>query len=293
MPEVISSEQVKFFDEQGYLPPVQVLAPEEVAKYAASLAQCRSDFPEHAKKLKTKAHLLCPWIDEIARHSRILDLYADILGDDILCYSMAMRIKPSDGKVQAGWHQDTAYGGIEPIMIIGALALSECTVKHGCLQVIPGSHKLGTLPHVESDDPTSILARGQFISAEFDKSSAVDLVLKPGEIGLFNAATIHGSGVNTSGEDRVILLVELMPTCVKQRKHRESAMLVRGTDTHGNYDAETGARTLFGEAELAHWSDKVFSRAKNVFADSKLPVSESYGGGTRTDAPAAATAAAK
>jgi non-heme Fe2+,alpha-ketoglutarate-dependent halogenase len=287
MPKVLTDEQIRFFDDNGYLPPVQVLTGEETAHFAAHVASFRSRFPEHTKKLKTKAHLLCPWVADIAKHPRIGDLYQDLIGEDILCYSMAFRIKPSDGKVQAGWHQDTAYGGIDPIMIIGALALSHCTVRHGCLQVIPGSHKLGTLPHAESDDPTSILARGQFISVDFDKSTAVDMELKPGEIGLFNSAAIHGSGVNTSGEDRVLLLVELMPTCVKQRKHRESAMLVRGTDTYRNFDEEAAAVTEFGEAELAHWNDKVFSRARNVFVDSKLPVSEAYGGGGKTPAATA------
>lgn len=287
MPKVLSSEQVDFFNENGYLPPVRVLQQEEVARFSADLAECRERFPEHVKKLKTKSHLLCPWVDEIARHPRVLDVYEDLIGEDILCYSTAFRIKPSDGKVQAGWHQDTAYGAIEPIMIIGALALSDCTVDHGCLRVIPGSHKSGTLPHVESDDPTSILARGQFISVDFDKSKAVDLVLKAGEIGLFNANSIHGSGVNVSGEDRVLLLVELMPACVRQRKYRESAMLVRGTDTYRNFDEETAARTSFGERELAHWQDKVLSRAKNVFKDSSLPVSEAYGGGERAAKPPA------
>ncbi|HMN83356.1 MAG TPA: phytanoyl-CoA dioxygenase family protein [Burkholderiaceae bacterium] len=286
MPEVLSVEQVDFFNENGSLPPVRVLTQEEVERFAADLAGCRARFPEHTRKLKTKAHLLCPWVDEIARHPRVLDVYQDLIGEDILCYSTAFRIKPSDGKVQAGWHQDTAYGAIEPIMIIGALALSDCTVQHGCLRIIPGSHKLATLPHTESEDPTSILARGQFISVEFDQSKAVDMALEAGEIGLFNANAIHGSGVNTSGEDRVLLLVELMPTCVRQRKHRESAMLVRGTDTYHNYDEETAARTEFGERELAHWHEKVFNRAKNVFGDSRLPVSEAYGGGARVPNPA-------
>jgi ectoine hydroxylase-related dioxygenase (phytanoyl-CoA dioxygenase family) len=163
-------------------------------------------------------------------------------------------------------------------MVIGALALSECSVRHGCLSVIPGSHRTGLLPHAEASGSGSILAREQYISVDFDTSSAVDLVLKPGEIGLFNADIIHGSGTNVSGERRIVLLVEMMPACVEQRAHRDSAMPVRGTDNYRNYDHEAGARVEFGPDELAAWQRVVEKRARNVFRGSQLPVSEAYGG---------------
>lgn len=278
MLKTLSESEVRFFDEQGYLPPKRVLSEMEVAKYRTCLESFESRYPADMKKLKTKAHLLCPWVDELARHPRILDVYEDLIGEDILCYSMAFRVKQPDGKTFAGWHQDTAYGPIKPIMIIGALALSECTVRHGCLSVIPGSHRTGLMPHAESAEPDSILARGQYISAPFDTSSAHDMVLKPGEIGLFNADIIHGSQPNTTSDARILLLVEMMPACTEQRAHRESAMLVRGIDRSGNYDEELPAREELGSRELQHWQSKVLNRAKNVFADSRLKISEAYGG---------------
>jgi ectoine hydroxylase-related dioxygenase (phytanoyl-CoA dioxygenase family) len=278
MPKILSEADVRFFDEHGYLAPRRVLSEVEVAKYRSRLESFESRYPADTRKLKTKAHLLCPWVDEIARHPRILDVYQDLIGEDILCYSMAFRVKKPDGKTFAGWHQDTAYGPIKPIMIIGALALSDCTARHGCLSVIPGSHRTGLLPHAESTEPDSILARGQYISAPFDSSNAKDLVLQAGEIALFNADIIHGSKPNTASEPRILLLVEMMPACTEQRAHRESAMLVRGVDTYGNYDEESPAEEELGVRELEHWQSKVLNRAKNVFANSSLQVSEAYGG---------------
>lgn len=278
MPKILSEADVRCFDEQGYLPPRRVLSEAEVSRYRSCLESFESRYPADTKKLKTKAHLLCPWVDEIARHPGILDVYEDLIGADILCYSMAFRVKKPDGKTFAGWHQDTAYGPIKPIMIIGALALSACTVRHGCLSVIPGSHRTGLLPHAESAEPDSILARGQYITAPFDTSNASDIVLEAGEIGLFNADIIHGSQPNTSGEPRILVLVEMMPACTEQRAHRESAMLVRGVDQYGNYDVESPAQEELGPRELQHWQSKVLNRAKNVFAHSRLQVSEAYGG---------------
>ena len=171
-------------------------------------------YPNDRRKLKSKSHLLCPWVDEIARKSHLLDVYEDLIGPNILCYSMAFRIKEADGKTFAGWHQDGAYNPIKPILVIGGLALSDCTVEHGCLSVIPGSHKTGTLPHEDTGNPDSILSRGQYITKDFDESTAVNMELKAGEIGLFYSEIIHGSSVNTSDARRIIVLVEMMPTHV-------------------------------------------------------------------------------
>ena len=64
--------------------------------------------------------------------------------------------------------------------MLGALALAECGVQQGCLRGVPGSHKWGVLTHETSEDPKSILAKGQYITDPFDESKAVDFVLQPG-----------------------------------------------------------------------------------------------------------------
>ena len=278
MPKVLSQEAVDRFHEEGYFGPVPVLDEDEVAYFRERLENFERGHPDDLAKLKTKSHLLCPWVVEIARHPRILDVYEDLIGPDILCYSMAFRNKPADGKMVAGWHQDTLYLPIEPILVIGALALSECGPEQGCLKVIPGSHKGEILPHGEAADPGSILARGQFIEADIDESEAVDLALRPGEIGLFNSGIIHGSGVNTGDDRRLMLLVEMMPTHARSHRARESAMLVRGTDTHHNHDPDRPALAEFGPEEQAAWFAATESRGKNIFADSSLPITEAYGG---------------
>ena len=55
--------------------------------------------------------------------------------------------------------------------------------QQGCLRGVPGSHKWGILKHEESDDPKSILARGQYITDPFDESKAVDFALSAGRDG--------------------------------------------------------------------------------------------------------------
>jgi len=284
MPKVLTADQVKHFAERGFVGPVKVLTEEEVAHYRGKLEAFEARHPSEVKKLKTKSHILFPWVQDMARHERILDVYEDLIGHDILCYSMAWRIKNPDGKTFAGWHQDAAYSPIKPILCIGALALGECGPAQGCLRIIPGSHKGPVLQHTDSEDPDSILARGQYISEAFDKSCAVDLALRPGEIAIFNSSCIHGSNANVSAERRIMLLVEMMPTCVEERRHRDSATLVRGVDTYRNYDEEYRPVEEFGSGELAAWHELARRRGRNVFHNSQLPLSEAYGGERRSPA---------
>jgi non-heme Fe2+,alpha-ketoglutarate-dependent halogenase len=277
VPKVLTEAQVRAFDEQGFVSPVRAFGPERAREYRARLEALEARAPEHVKKLKTKSHLLCPWVLEIAEDPHVLDIFEDLIGPDIRCWSMAWRVKKADHQTFAGWHQDSAYGSPVPV-VLGGLALSPCGVKHGCLRGIPGSHQWGVLRHEESEDPKSILARGQFIVDEFDESAAVDFVLEPGEMVMFHNSIVHGSATNEGPDRRILLLVEMVPTWAKMAKFRESAMLVRGRDVHGNFDDEPRPDGELSESALANWKRVVDARAKRLFHDSRYAPSEAYGG---------------
>jgi Protein involved in biosynthesis of mitomycin antibiotics/polyketide fumonisin len=193
MPKVLAEQQVRDFEEQGYLSPIRAMSAERAAEYREKFEALEARFPNDMKKMKTKSHLLCPWVLDIAEDPHTLDIFEDLIGPNIRCWSMAWRVKKADGETFAGWHQDSAYGAALPV-VLGGLALSECGVGQGCLRGIPGSHKWGILRHEESDDPRSILAKGQYITEPFDEASAVDFALQPGEMVMFDNSLVHGSG---------------------------------------------------------------------------------------------------
>lgn len=278
MPKVLTEQQIEQFHSQGFLAAGPVLSPSEVDYYRGRLEAFERKYPDDVRKLKSKSHLLCPWVEEIARNDTILDVYEDLIGPNILCYSMAFRTKNPDGKTFAGWHKDGAANPIKPILAIGALALADCTVTHGCLKVIPGSHTGGPLPHIDTGDPDSILSRGQYISSGFDESKAVNLELKAGEIGIFYAEIIHSSPVNTTDERRLILLVEMMPTHTEIRAHRDSGMLVRGVDDFNHVNVDPSPNVEFGPEELAAWRHATRETGKNIFEGSPLAPTDVYGG---------------
>ncbi|MGH7399860.1 MAG: phytanoyl-CoA dioxygenase family protein, partial [Candidatus Rokuibacteriota bacterium] len=136
----------------------------------------------------------------------------------------------------------------------------------------------GILRHDESDDPRSILAKGQFITDAFDESKAVDFALRPGEMVLFDNTLVHGSGTNLGPDRRFLLLVEMLPAWAKPPRVRQAAMLMRGMDTSGNFDDEPRPDAEWSETAVANWSAVVNRRAQLIFADSKVGPSEAYGG---------------
>jgi non-haem Fe2+, alpha-ketoglutarate-dependent halogenase len=279
MPKVLTEAQVETFRRDGCLSPVRVMTAERAHALRLRFEALESRVTE-IKKMKTKSHLLCPWVLEIAEDPFILDIFEDLIGPNIRCWSMAWRVKKADGETFAGWHQDSAYGAATPV-VLGALALSDCGPTQGCLRGIPGSHTWGILEHEESDDPRSILARGQFITAGFDASKAVDFALKPGEMAMFDNSLVHGSGTNLGPDRRFLLLVEMLPTWAKPPRIRQSALLVRGTDTYGNFDDEPRPDGEWTATALGNWAAVVNKRAKLIFEDSRIGASEAYGGTRR------------
>ena len=194
-----------------------------------------------------------------------------MIGPDILCWGTSLRAKPADGRTFAGWHQDTAYADVKPIVVIVALALSPARAENGCIRGIPGSHRGPLLPHKEAFSTDSLLSREQYIDTDFDQSSAVDFALDPGEIALFNNALIHSSKPNTGSDRRILFLLEMVPTGAWQHSPRESAALVRGQDTHSNFDADPRPQTEMGPAELAAWQRAVEIQASVLFRGAQRP----------------------
>ena len=95
---------------------------------------------------------------------------------------------------------------------------------------------------------------------------------------MFNNMLVHGSGTNLGPDRRYLLLVEMLPTWASAPRIRQSAMLMRGVDTYGTFDDEPRPDAEWSPTAVANWTNVVNVRAKLIFADSKVPPSEAYGG---------------
>ena len=271
MPERLSEAERRGFREAGYCGPVRVMSADEAGRYRAELERFERRWPGERDMLDQGASLLCPWIDEFTRLPGLLDPMEDLLGPNLLVWGVSLRLKEPDGRTFAGWHQDTAYCDIRPIVVIAALALSDCGSEAGCLRVLPGSHRGALLPHREHFGSDSLLTREQQIEAPIDEAAAVTLPMAAGEAVLFNNAICHSSGPNRSDDRRIVFLIEYVPTHAYQHVPRESAMLMRGVDRFHRFDVDPRPAEEMSPAARAAWRRKVEAQAEVLYRGAAHP----------------------
>jgi ectoine hydroxylase-related dioxygenase (phytanoyl-CoA dioxygenase family) len=143
------------------------------------------------------------------------------------------------------WHQDATYFALDPICHVTAwVALTDAPVESGCMEVVPGSHKLGQLRHADMQDTDNLLSRGQTLTAEVDRSRTAFMAVKAGQFSLHHTHLVHNSRPNRSSHRRVGLGISYIPTHARCTcATRVTAMLVRGRDTYGHFDDERRPRS--------------------------------------------------
>jgi non-heme Fe2+,alpha-ketoglutarate-dependent halogenase len=226
------------YRQRGFLFPLPALSNWEVATLRAKLEELEA---QHGGKLpppiNRKPHLLLMWLNELIRDPRILDPVAEILGPNILCWASGFFIKNPHDKARVSWHQDSTYWGLSsPDVVTAWVAFTPSCPANGCMRVVPGTHLLEQLPHEDTFAPDNLLSRGQEIAVEVDESSAVDIVLAPGQMSLHHVLLVHGSEPNQSDARRIGFAIRYLPTYIKQRSAlADSATLVRGSDQYRHF----------------------------------------------------------
>ena len=204
MPKLLSKQQVEDYHESGFVAPIDVLSEDEAGAYLQRLQAAEADYPDQLNaENRNNAHLAFSFLDELVHHPLILDAVEDLIGDSFSLWGSVLFIKEPQSKHFVSWHQDATYMCIEPQNFVTPwLALSPSNLEMGCMSMIPASHRDVIQPHQETFHEDNILTRGQQIQ-EVDESLAVDLILKPGQMSLHHARTIHGSRPNRSTQRRV------------------------------------------------------------------------------------------
>jgi ectoine hydroxylase-related dioxygenase (phytanoyl-CoA dioxygenase family) len=267
MPKSLSAAAVEQYRRDGYFFPVPVFDAATAAHYRDALEQheSRAGAPLQGN-LRHKTHLLFTWADELVHNETILDAVEDVIGPDILCWTTNFFIKEAADPGFVSWHQDSTYWGLDPDDVITAwIAFTDATLENGCMQMIPGTHKITQLPHKDTFHPDNLLSRGQEIAVEVDTSKAVPVLLRAGEMSLHHIKLVHGSEPNHSADRRIGLAIRYIPTYVRQTKVRDSAMPVRGVDRHHYFDYEQRPQHDLDAASLATHADAVARQVKALY----------------------------
>ncbi|WP_233838031.1 phytanoyl-CoA dioxygenase family protein [Paraburkholderia sp. ZP32-5] len=264
MAKRLTASQLEQYDEKGFLYPLDVFSAAQAKNYLDQLegfeaeqnsaAGVAGNFrPRKGKGFNFKPHLLFRWVDEIAHNPVILDYVEDLIGPDIRLFNLAVWPKNPRDPAYISWHQDSTYFALDPASQVTVwIALADAPVEAGCMEVVPGSHKLGQLHHSEVPSDTILLSRGQTIDVPYDRSRTEFMPVKAGQCSLHDTYLIHASGPNQADFRRVGMAFSYIPAssrCVSDV--RMTAMLVRGEDKWGYYDDEPRPQVDYGEAERA------------------------------------------
>jgi phytanoyl-CoA dioxygenase PhyH len=238
MSKLLTTAQVERYQRDGILFPVPVLSPDEAACF-------RGAFEELAARLGGRpvaqalghTHVHFRWAYDLATHPAILDAVEDVLGPDILVWTVSIFPKYPRDPGYISWHQDGTYWGLDSTQVTTAwVALTDSTVENGCMRVVPGSHRRPILPHRDTYAPDNRLSRGQEVAAEVDEKDAVDVVLHAGEMSLHHVNIIHGSNPNPSDRSRIGFAPRFTTPRTRQIDGEPpTGVLARGRDTFGHF----------------------------------------------------------
>jgi hypothetical protein len=133
---------------------------------------------------------------------KTVEIVSQILGPNVELFGHGQCLyKEPVGGHPKNLHQDSSYfehrfGG--PVAILSYVVPTD--LENGALHVVPGSHKLGTLSHV---DTASHLGLDEH---EWPWSKALPINGEPGDSIFFHYQTIHGSQENYSDKPRPVFI---------------------------------------------------------------------------------------
>ena len=155
---------------------------------------------------------------EFARDDGVLDIVAQLLGDDLDCF-LSQFIFKTPGAYGQPWHQDALYFPFEPDAQLGVwLAVTAATLDNGCLHVLPGSQREAVHAHTRDERPGSNY--GYLEIVDHDMSGAIPVLMQPGDLLVFHSHLMHRSTDNVSDGIRAAMVYHYSPAGTVDRAPR-------------------------------------------------------------------------
>ena len=134
---------------------------------------------------------------------------ADLIGNDDLDCFLSQFIFKNPAAWGQPWHQDSFYFPFDPARpIVGLwLAVTEATLDNGCLQVVPGSHLEPVHRHIPDARPGANYGYVEIV--DYDMAGAVPVLMKPGDLLVFDSHLMHRSTDNVSAGLRAAMVFHL------------------------------------------------------------------------------------
>ncbi len=233
-PQVLTSAQIDGYNESGYVAPVTVFDSQQIAGIRAYFDDllARVTAAGGDSYSISSAHLKYGPVYDILTEPRIVEVVADLLGENVVGWGSHFFCKmPRDGKAVA-WHQDASYWPLSPSKAVTVwLAIDDADRENACMRFVAGSHHHGHMTYRPSNpDEHNVL--NQTIDNPEQFGQIVDDELAAGQISLHSDLLLHGSEANLSDRRRCGLTLRYCSADVRAGLGwNEKGVWVRGQDT--------------------------------------------------------------
>ena len=267
---MLSQEQIQFYNENGYLLVKGVFSAEEAAAFRAEghalinrLYQTEDvdatwGGARQITEVQTKllhchdVQFYSAMFSKLIVDDRLTDAASDLMGSpNIQLHHTKMFIKPPEKGSPFPMHQDQPFFPHDhDTMMAAIIHFDNAPEEKGCVRVVPGSHKLGPIPTADDGNHLPL--------EDYPVESATACPAEAGDVLFFSYLTIHGSGVNTSNEERTTLLVQMRdpqdPPSKDVHRSKGQGMMLRGINPVDAFIREpaenSGMKAAAGESMM-------------------------------------------
>ena len=206
----LDSEAVETFRSRGFVVVPDVFDEREcddIASHieAAAFELALGEATDGPLSYRPMMHIASPELTAVATDPRWSDITQPLLdtGDVRLYWEQAVA-KPPSARTELPWHQDNGYTPLVPEQYLTCwLALDDAELDNGCLWVIPGSHRRGTVPHHNDQ------RGGPFrVGHPGPDSDGIPVPVARGSVLAFSSLLMHRSGPNETDRRRLAWILQ-------------------------------------------------------------------------------------
>lgn len=143
---------------------------------------------------------------EAAFESILGDIAADLVGGPVKFYHSKINFKLPRGGAEIGWHQDwPVFPHTNTNLVAISVPLNPSRAGNGCLQTVPGTHKVGPRSHWH--EGRYLLNCNASVTGE-ELRRAVYSELDPGDVVAHHGLSLHSSSQNSSDDLRTTYIIQ-------------------------------------------------------------------------------------
>jgi hypothetical protein len=217
----LREEQLRFYQENGYLPGVRILTDEQVEMLRRELQPLfdphhpgnglfhefhanESPDPNQVLFHALGAWRIAPAFHDLLWHPAFTVAASQLLGGAVRFWHDQLFCKPAGHGGVVAWHQDYSYWTrTQPMAHVTCwIALDDSTSENGCVHYVPGSHRWPLLPITGLAGDMDAIRR-ELSPAQWERfQHPVSVEVKKGEATFHHPLMVHGSFANQTDRPR-------------------------------------------------------------------------------------------